>query len=83
MAYFEICQIANRHGTISLVDYRAVPTYRAFPTKNGHVVDPPQIIVCITDEQAIEQAQQFVDGHDIEIWDGPRLVARIKSENPK
>ena len=30
-----------------------------------------------TDAAAIEAAKEMMDGHDCELWQGPRLVARI------
>lgn len=56
-----------------------MPEYRAFPIKNFHIAGPSHIIECATDEEAIEWAKQFVDGHDIELWDGSRLVVDLKS----
>ena len=41
------------------------------------------VIECDTDQEAIERAEQFVDGHDIELWDGSRLVAHIKAKRKK
>jgi hypothetical protein len=31
-----------------------------------------------TDDAAIEHARQFVDGHDLELWSGARLVGTLK-----
>jgi hypothetical protein len=30
--------------------------------------------------EAIEQAKRFVDGHDIELWSGDRLVTRLETK---
>jgi hypothetical protein len=35
-------------------------------------------LVCTDDEAATERAKQLVDGHDVELWSGPRLVVRLK-----
>jgi hypothetical protein len=31
-------------------------------------------LVCADDAEAIEKAERLVDGHDVELWSGPRLV---------
>jgi hypothetical protein len=36
-----------------------------------------QFLECADDQEAIQKAQQFVDGHDVELWDGKRFVARF------
>jgi hypothetical protein len=47
----------------------------------NHISKPPQIIECEGDEAAIAEATQYLDGHDLEIWDGARLVKRIPSKD--
>ena len=32
------------------------------------------------DDAAIESARELLDGHDIEIWQEARIVAKLKSE---
>lgn len=32
---------------------------------------------CIDDVEAIAKARRLIDGHDIELWCGPRLVIRL------
>ena len=39
-------------------------------------------LVCADDAEAIEKAKRLVDGHDVELWSGPRLVIRL-SHKPK
>jgi len=34
-------------------------------------------IDCTDDEAAVESAKQFIDGHDIELWQGDRQIARF------
>jgi hypothetical protein len=34
-------------------------------------------LVCADDSEAIENAKSLVDGCDIELWSGPRLVIRL------
>jgi hypothetical protein len=60
-----------------------MPDYRAYKIKNDHVAGVPTIITCDSDEQAIEAAKVLADGHDIELWDGPRFVIGIKAGETK
>lgn len=54
--------------------------YRVFEVdSNGHVVKAARIIDCKDDEAAAAEARVFIDGYDIEIWDGARRVAKIES----
>jgi hypothetical protein len=38
-------------------------------------------MVCDDDEQAIVKAQLLVDGHDVELWSGPRHVVTLKHKS--
>ena len=33
------------------------------------------------DEQAVEKAKQILDGHDLQIWSGPRYVRSLESKD--
>jgi hypothetical protein len=48
---------------------------------NGRVIAPSEVLTCETDEEIIQKATSMVDGHDLEIWDGPRVVAKIPSRD--
>jgi hypothetical protein len=51
--------------------------YRAYTVGiDGHFVGY-QPLVCADDAEAITEAKRLVDGHDIELWSGPRLVIRL------
>jgi hypothetical protein len=53
--------------------------YRAyFIGKDGHIVSRAEI-ECENDVAAEERAKLLVDGHDVELWDGPRMVAKFKT----
>ena len=43
-------------------------------------VDAPIVIEADTDAIAIEQAQQFADSHDVELWQGARFVIGLRSK---
>ena len=38
-----------------------------------------KLIEAADDEQAVEIAKRYVDGHDVEVWDGDRKVSRLSS----
>jgi hypothetical protein len=63
-----------------------MPSYQAYPvSKNRQVAAaPPVTITCKNERDGLQQAQQLVDDFDIELWDGPRFIARLKSlQEPK
>jgi hypothetical protein len=60
-----------------------VTAYRAYTVANGRITDAPHVIECATDDEAIERARQYVDGNDIELWEGPRFIRALKSTDAK
>jgi hypothetical protein len=51
--------------------------YRAYTVGiDGHFVGF-EALVCADDVEAINEAKRLVDGHDIELWSGVRLVIRL------
>jgi hypothetical protein len=36
---------------------------------------------CANDAEAIEKAERLLDGHDVELWSGERLVVRLTARN--
>jgi hypothetical protein len=40
-------------------------------------------LVCADDAEAIDQAKRLVNGSDIELWTGARLVARLEAKTKK
>jgi hypothetical protein len=58
-----------------------MPNYRAYQLKpDGHIDGVPTIITCDDDQAAIKETKALVDGKDIELWDGTRLVITIRSK---
>jgi hypothetical protein len=50
--------------------------YRVYALdRDAHVAEPPRTLQCADDGEAIRQARQWLDGKDLEIWDGGRRVA--------
>ena len=37
-------------------------------------------MICRDDTEAIAKAKRLVDGHDVELWNGDRLVTRLSHE---
>jgi hypothetical protein len=59
-----------------------MPDYRVYTmTKGTRVKGAPGVITCESDQEALRQAEQMVDGHDVELWDGGPFVSRIKALN--
>jgi hypothetical protein len=55
--------------------------YRAYVVgADGHFIRP-HMFLAENDDAAVEHARQFVDGHDVEIWSGARLVFRLQATN--
>jgi hypothetical protein len=49
-------------------------------TRDNKIWNPPIVMTCDDDKEAVGQAEQLVDGNDIELWDGDRRVGRIKAK---
>jgi hypothetical protein len=61
---------------------QAMAEYRVYSVGlDGHFIRF-DAVVCANDEEAIEKAKRYVDGHDIELWCGDRFVIRI-NHKPK
>jgi hypothetical protein len=59
----------------------AMPHYLVYVfTKDNRIWNPPIVMTCDNDQKAVVQAEQLVDGNDIELWDGDRRVSRIKAK---
>ncbi len=58
-----------------------MPKYRVyFVDRTKHFSRPPEIVECDDDQEAIQKAKQLLDGLDVELWDGPRMVVRFASQ---
>jgi hypothetical protein len=64
-------------GTSRMAEYRAYTV-----GSDGRFIgfEP---LVCGDDAEAIEKAKRIVDGHDMELWSGSRLVVRLEASTPK
>jgi hypothetical protein len=62
----------------------AVPAYRLYKLRDdARIAGPSVIIECDSDAEIIAKAKAMLDDLDIEIWDGPRVVARLPAVRPK
>jgi hypothetical protein len=55
-----------------------MPEYRFYAIRrDGHIAGPPINRDAPDDAAAVAEARQIQRGHDIEIWQGPRVVAYV------
>jgi hypothetical protein len=58
-----------------------VPVYRIYKLNaQGHVTGHALVLNCEKDADVVRKVESLIDGHDVEILEGARLVARLKSE---
>jgi hypothetical protein len=57
-----------------------MPVYRIYKLNaQGHVTGHALILICEKDADVIRKVESLVDGHDVQILEGARLVGRLKS----
>jgi hypothetical protein len=55
-----------------------MPEYRVYIVgSDGHFFNSVEL-ECADDDAAMEQAEQLVDGHDVELWQRDRKVATFE-----
>lgn len=52
--------------------YRAYLINRAPDPGKPHIAGPPRLLEAANEQNALRQAEQRVNGHDIELWEGRR-----------
>jgi len=57
----------------------AMGAYKVYQTSGGRIHSAPRIIEADSDEAAIAEARQLVDGCDVELWNGKRLVTTLQA----
>ena len=64
---------------LALIQRRCInmPEYRAYILSHDGRIQSFEPLVCADDVGAIAKAKQFVDGHDVELWQGARKVAAL------
>jgi hypothetical protein len=59
---------------------RYMPEYRAYMFgDDGHFFEAVPL-VCADDAEAMEKARRLVDGHDVELWERDRKVAKFDAK---
>jgi hypothetical protein len=59
-----------------------MPSYRMFLMGHGRrIVGPPTDFDAATDDEAVGQARQLLDGHDIEVWQRERFITRLAHQD--
>jgi hypothetical protein len=54
-----------------------MPLYRVYILNDaGHFASRIDL-ECASEQDAVKEAQQYVDGHDVELWDQNRFIAKI------
>jgi hypothetical protein len=48
----------------------------------GHFIRAIQLD-CPNDKAAMESAKQFINGHDLELWQGERQIAKFDAKKPE
>jgi hypothetical protein len=52
--------------------------YRAYIVGDDGHLNGFEPLICVDDSEAIEKATRLVDGHDVELWSGTRMVMLLK-----
>jgi hypothetical protein len=59
-----------------------VPNYRLFTlSPDNQIFGVSEAVAFDSDWGAIDHAKAKLDGPAVEVWDGPRLVIRLKSDH--
>jgi hypothetical protein len=45
--------------------------------KDGHIIGAAEIVECANDAEALQKAQQAIDGHSVELWESSRRLCRL------
>jgi hypothetical protein len=74
--------LENRYGIASASGAAGVIEYRAYIVgDDGHFLGYEPLI-CADDSEAITKARCLVRDHDVELWNGTRLVVRLSHTSP-
>jgi hypothetical protein len=55
--------------------------YRFYSLRGNQIVRPLDVMQCASDEEAVAQARTLLDGLDIEIRQGARVITRLRSSD--
>jgi hypothetical protein len=57
-----------------------MPEYRVYIVGTDGRFRDSVVLDCADDDAAKEQAEQLVDGHDVELWQRARKIARFEHQ---
>ena len=58
--------------------------FRIYTLNNaGRIIGPPTEITAESDDEALIKAGKWGDTNDVEVWEGPRLVAKLDRQKSK
>jgi hypothetical protein len=73
-------ETALRHVGVPLWSASVIPVYRIYKLNaQGNVTGHALVLICKKDADVIRKVECLVDGHDVKILEGGRLVGRLKS----
>ena len=59
-----------------------MPEYRFYAIKkDGHIAAPATERQLPGDAEALKEARKLTNGHDIEVWQGSRILAYLTSDD--
>jgi hypothetical protein len=59
-----------------------MPTYRVFLVDEDSQYKGGEFLECPDDQTALEYAEVYVNGADVEVWEHERLVAKLTAGRP-
>jgi hypothetical protein len=57
--------------------------YHIYEVERGHRIAGPTKLECASDEVAILIAKKMLNGRDLEVWQGARVVTRLQSSDKR
>jgi hypothetical protein len=58
-----------------------MPNYRIYTVGGDGHFSGVEDIKCVDDQEAVQKAQQVLDGKDIELWERGRFIMRLTSKS--
>ena len=59
----------------------AVPTFRIYTDGSNGRFMGAEDVECANEQEAIQKAQQAVDGGDVELWERGRFITRLAAKS--
>jgi hypothetical protein len=58
-----------------------MPVYRLYTIDpDGHISAPAAVLDFEREQEALEAAKTQADAHNVELWDGPRQIAKFSPD---